>query len=315
MSRRLLMVFSLALAAGLAACGPADRAEVEDAADRAAGAVSAGAGVVDVVAREFAFDAPDSIPSGWTTFRMENAGEQEHFLVLWRLPDGTSFEDYRVEVVDVFGRVWERYTAGEIDREGAGRALGEELPAWFFTGVTPSGGPALTEPGESAQATVRLVPGTYVMECYVKTPDGRFHSEVGMLRQLTVTDESTDASPPDADVRLTLSNYEIASSGELAAGTRTVAVDVQENPEGFLAHDINLFRLEAGADVQEIVDWMDWMDLEQFRAPAPGYSLGGMEHMTAGATGYLTVRLGPGRYAWVSEGYGAQGMVRTFDVE
>ena len=60
---------------------------------------------------------------------------------------------------------------------------------------------------------------------------------------------------------------------------------------------------------------MDWMDLEGFRAPAPGYSLGGVEHMRADQTGYMTVELQPGSYAWVSEGYGVQGMVRKFEVE
>lgn len=60
---------------------------------------------------------------------------------------------------------------------------------------------------------------------------------------------------------------------------------------------------------------MDWMDLEQFRAPAPGIALGGVEHLTAGETAYMTVDLEPGRYAWVSEGYGSRGMVQEFTID
>ena len=243
MYRRALSALGAVFAVSLAACQPTDRAEDADS-DASAGQ-GAGVGVLDVVARDFAFDAPDQIPSGWTTFRMANAGQQEHFLLLWRLPDGKTFEDYRTGPVAAFSRVWERYASGEMDRAETEQALGAELPSWFFTELEPSGGPALTEPGATSQATVYLEPGTYVMECYVKAPDGKWHSELGMLRELTVTADATAASPPEADARLTLSNYEITASGELTAGTRTVAVQVQEDPEGFMAHDVNLFRLDV----------------------------------------------------------------------
>jgi hypothetical protein len=304
---------------GLGACGPNGRdaadAEIADTMADAPVEAPAATGVVDVVARDFAFDAPAEIPSGWTTFRMTNAGQQEHFLYLYRLPDGMTYERFLEEAMVPFGNVWNAYAAGEIDRSEAEARFGSELPAWFFTDITPSGGPALTEPGVTAQATVELEPGTYVMECYVKTPDGRWHTELGMQRTLVVNDESTGASPPAADAELTLSNYALASSGPLASGRRTIAVRVEESPEGFMMHDINLFRLEGDASVDEIVAWMDWMDLEGFRAPAPGHSLGGVEHMAAGGTGYLTVDLVPGDYAWVSEGYGARGVAREFTVE
>jgi hypothetical protein len=194
-------------------------------------------------------------------------------------------------------------------------ALGEEIGEWFFTDAVPSGGPALTEPGETSEATVLLEPGTYVMECYVKTPQGTWHTSRGMVTELVVTDEPNGASAPEADVRLTLSNYEIDVTGEMTTGPRTVAVHVEEDPEGFMLHDVNLVRLDGDTTVDDVVAWMDWMDLEQFRSPAPGHFLGGVEHMVSGRTGYVSVDLEPGRYAWVSEGYGARGMVEAFTVE
>lgn len=307
--------FGIALALlGAVACAQTDG----DSAEAGAAGGQAGAGqppVVEVTAEDFEFDAPRRIASGWTTFRFTNSGEEEHFFILWRLPEGKTLADYKAGVVDGFTRVWNRYASGAIDRGEAEAALGEELPEWFFAEAQPSGGAALTEPGETSQVTLELEPGTYAMECYVKTPQGTWHTERGMLRGLTVATESNGASPPEADVEVRLSNYEIATSGELAAGTRTVAVHVEENPEGFMAHDLNLVRLDADTDVQEVVAWMDWMDLDQFRAPAPGYSLGGVEHLAAGRTAYFTVDLEPGRYAWVSEGYGARGMVEEFTVE
>ena len=271
--------------------------------------------VVDIVTREFSIAAPPRIPSGWTTFRLENKGEQEHFAYIYRLPGELSFEQFRTEAMEPFGAVWEEYVRGDLTAEEAGAKFGEELPDWFFTEIVPSGGPALTEPGETSQATLQLNPGTYVIECYVKMPDGGWHTEMGMQRELTVTAEETGAEPPRADVEMMLSNYEVSLSGPLSVGPATIAVHATDTPDGFMQHDINLFRLDDGVEIGEIVAWMDWMDLTQFRAPAPGYSLGGMEHQAAGSTGYITVDLQPGRYAWVSEGYADRGMVEAFTIE
>ena len=289
----------------LAGCGPADEA---------GDAPAPAEGVVEVAARDFEFDAPETLRPGWTTFRFTNLGEQEHFFYVYRLPDDVTY-GHRREAMGPFGRVWNDYASGRLSREEADQAFAETLPEWFFTGLVPSGGPALTEPGTTATSTVRLEPGTYVVECYVKTPQGTYHTERGMQRELTVAGEPTGAEPPEADAELALSNYEIAVSGDLSAGKRTVAVRVEEDPGGMMLHDVNLFRLEDGVTVDEIVAWMDWMDLEGFRAPAPGTSLGGMDHLAAGRTGFVTVELTPGRYAWVSEAYGARGMTRAFTVE
>jgi hypothetical protein len=298
------------LAAGLAACQSGDGAS-----DGASASADAESDVVEVTAKDFEFDMPGEVPSGWTTMRFVNEGEQEHFFLLWRLPEGKTFADYRSQVAGTFLRVWSRYDSGDLTREETLEALGEELPEWFFTEAVPSGGAALTEGGRTSRVTLELEPGTYAVECYVKTPQGTWHTDRGMLRSLTVTGDVTGAAPPEADAELVLSNYEIATEGQLAAGTRTVAVRVTDTPDGFMAHDVNLFRLEDETAVEEIVAWMDWMDLDGFRSPAPGQSLGGVESMAAGSTGYMTVELEPGRYAWVSEGYGARGMVSEFTVE
>lgn len=305
MIRRPFSVLAVASFAALAAlaCAPSDDGAETD------------GGVLEVTAADFEFRAPNEVPSGWTTLRLENTGEQDHFLLLWRLPEGKTVRDYRQEVVNVFSRVFSRHASGELDRPETLEALGEKLPEWFFTEVTASGGVALTGAGRSAESTVRLEPGTHVMECYVKTPDGTWHTERGMVKQLLVTEDEAGPEAPEADVELTLSNYTIDAPERVAAGTRTVAVDVTDTPEGLMPHDVNLFRLEDGDDVEQVVGWMDWMDPEQFRSPAPGVPMGGVEHLPAGATGYMTADLEPGRYAWVSEGYGGRGMVREFTVE
>lgn len=270
-------------------------------------------GVVEVTARDFAFEAPDSIPSGWTTFEMENAGAQEHFMNLWPLPEGRSYEDYETEVIGPFERLGNMYFEGEIDRGELMERLGQELPDWFSQVIRGAGGPGLVSPGGVARTTVRLEPGTYVMECYVKTPEGQPHNFLGMMRPIVVTEEASGAPEPDADATLELANYRIETTGTLGAGARTVRVRMTEDPEGLLPHDVHLARLDEGTSVDSVVAWMDWVD--RLQAPGPAEFLGGVEQMPAGSTGYMTVELTPGRYLWVSEAYGSRGAVAEFTVE
>jgi len=266
--------------------------------------------VVEVIARDFSFEAPAEISSGWTTFRLRNEGAQEHFMILFRMPEGKTVEDYENEVAPAFDI--EAYTAGTIDRETALQTIGGLLPEWYG-GVAGAGGPGIVSRGGVAQTTIELEPGYYVIECYVKAPDGKFHSALGMLDGLTVTAEKSGASPPKADIEMTLTNYEITTEGELTSGMHTVRVRFVDTGEGMLGHDVHLVRLTDGMSVDDVVPWMDWMDA--FMAPAPAKFLGGAEQMPAGSTAYFTVTLEPGSYAWISEEFAPQGMVKEFVVE
>jgi hypothetical protein len=58
---------------------------------------------------------------------------------------------------------------------------------------------------------------------------------------------------------------------------------------------------------------MSWID--GMVSPAPVEFLGGADQMPAGSTAYFEVDLEPGSYAWISEGYAAQGAVKEFVVE
>jgi len=61
---------------------------------------------------------------------------------------------------------------------------------------------------------------------------------------------------------------------------------------------------------------MDWTQPGGLQTPAPAVFLGGLQEMPAGSTGYLTVTLEPGRYAWIAEipGTDANGFLKEFSV-
>lgn len=310
MSARLIRSTLAVLAAiALVGCQRGERSEEAAAPEAAADTASAG-GAVQVVARDFQFEIPDSIPSGWTTFRFSNEGQETHFFLLTLLPEGKTIEDYVQEVGPPFGTVMDSLRAGTMDKAAAGAYLGSHLPDWYLTSTKYMGGVGLTAPGETSQATVKLVPGTYEMECYVKAPNGQFHGMLGMIRALTVTSAESETAEPTADLEATLHNGRIEAPDSIAAGRHTIAVHYAEQPAAGLGNDLHLVRLDDQANLDDIERWMDWMEVGGLMAPAPAEFLGGVEEMPAGDTAYFTVNVPPGRYAWISERPAEQPMAK-----
>ncbi len=272
------------------------------------------ANVVDVIARDYYFVVSDSIPSGWTTLNLKNEGQCAHFIFLTLLPDSIPFERYGKEVGVPFVITWDSLQAG-MDKAKAGTLLGSLLPKWYGT-AKYMGGTGLIAPGKTTQTTLKLEPGTYIMECYMKTKEGKFHGELGMVRPLTVLGKVSDMKEPDdADIDLTLSNYKIESKGKFSPGTHRVAVHFKEHPQYGLGNDVHLVQLKEETDIDKIKEWMNWMNINGLRAPAPAEFLGGTQEMPVGYSSYFTVNLEPGRYAFISESAADKGMVEEFIVE
>jgi hypothetical protein len=271
-------------------------------------------GTVDIVARDYTFEMPSRIKSGWTTFRLFNAGMAPHFALLSRLPEGKTIENYRREVVPAFSGAMKAVVEDKGDRARAFEILGAKIPAWFGE-VRQMGGPGFIEPGGLAITTARLDPGYYVVECYIKADDGRFHAELGMLNALVVTDADSGAVLPLVDARIALSNGKIEVAGVISRGRQVVAVDFEEHPEAGLGNDVHLVRIEKEGDLDAAIRWVDWMNIDGLTHATPARFLGGTEEMPVGSTAYLTLHFEPGEYAWIAESGAAKGMVKRFRVD
>ena len=198
-----------------------------------------------------------------------------------------------------------------------------ELPEWFGR-IVFLGGPGLVAPGRVAEASVYLEPGTYLLECYVKT-DGVFHSYNpnpamdGMVAQFAVTDEANGAPEPVPTLEIDIDSEEgMHVIGTPSAGFQTVAVHFNDQTvyENFLGHDVHLARLAPDTDVDALVAWMNWMLPDGLQTPAPAEFLGGINEMPAGRTGYFKVTLTPGDYVFIAEIPAAdeKGMLHRFTV-
>jgi predicted small lipoprotein YifL len=313
MRRSSCLYMAIALLSSLAACGPGEPESAPEATEVAPEAATVSS-VIDIEATNYAFTAPPRFPSGWVTLRFDNLAPETHFMLLWRLPEGKTFGDYASEISQPFSRLYKEYRAGALAQAEFFEQLGAELPEWFGT-TRRMGGPGFTAPGRTSQTTVFLEPGEYVMECYVRAEaeEDTFHSEQGMLRPLIVTETVAAEAPPEADMEITLSNYELSVEGQPSAGEHTVRVRVEEDPEGLILHNVHLAKLDEGTSAEEVTRWLDWVDA--MLPPAPAEFLGGAGQILAGNESYFTVNLEPGRYAWVSETWGIRGMIHEFIVE
>jgi hypothetical protein len=243
--------------------------------------------VVTVHGRDFAFDAPEQIPAGLTTFRFLNAGPGLHHLVIVRLDSGKTLAD------------WQRLPPGLAS-----------FPAWAI----PAGGPNAAEPNGESNATVNLSPGNYLLVCLVDVPDGIPHFAKGMMRPLTVAAASgAAATPPTPDVTVTLSDYKFDVSGPLTAGHHVFLVRTSPGQQ----HELLLLRLEPGKAFTDVLAWMGKM-----QGPPPAHPVGGIGPAMNGTTSYFTADLAPGTYVFAcflpdardGKAHFEHGMIQTFVV-
>ncbi|TRZ45933.1 hypothetical protein [Robertkochia solimangrovi] len=258
--------------------------------------------VVEVITRHMEFYSADSISSGWTTFKYVNLSSETHFLILKKMPEGIHLEDFSSDIIPVYKEGMDRIIDGDIE---FGQKAFEKLPAWNSR-VGVIGGVGLVSPGEAGRSIINLSPGNYLMECYVKRPDGNFHSFMGMLKEIVVTEANGEQGRPNAAYEIDLSSENgIALNDIPAKGLQTFAVNFldQEGYKNLQGHDVHLVRLGKNADLDKLSSWMNWMDPKGLMSPAPSdlVFLGGIQELDEGQTGFFQVNLTPGNYALISE--------------
>jgi hypothetical protein len=217
-----------------------------------------------ITATEYAFSEPDTVRSGLVTLRLVNAGREPH----------------QAGVVRIEGR----RTPTEI----AAGLEGTVPPEWMVF----AGGPDAVNPGDTASATQLLAPGTYILVCFLPSPDGTMHLEKGMIRTLVVRGpEPAPASTLAGDDTLTLADYTFTLAHPLRAGTRTVYV---ENT-GLRLHEVMVLSLTPGKSLHDLVQGgSHWVP-----GPLPARPLGGIVALDPGRRAAFTVTLARGSYVLV----------------
>ncbi len=273
--------------------------------------------VIEIVTQEMDIQMVDTISSGWNTFRFHNNSNDTHLLLFDKYPEGKTIHDAEKFVVPVFQKGMDFITEGN-SKEGF--AEFNNLPKWFFN-VIYSGGIGLVSPGKIAETTLKLEPGNYIVECYVKMDNGMFHTSMGMATSLFVSNEVSEQKELVPTVSVLISGEEgIVFNDTIKKGKQIFSVYFkdQKSHENFLGHDINLVKIEKGADLKALVKWINWAEPKGLISPAPAglIFLGGVNDMQAGSTGYFTVLLEEGNYVLISEVPNAdsKNMLKAFTV-
>jgi hypothetical protein len=298
---RILGVVGAVAAVALCACGQKDAAKPDTSKAAQAGAPASQASfdpathVAVVHAKDFAFDAPDSVTSGWTTFKLMNDGPGYHHIEFVRVDSGETIQDL----------------VPALDAMLAGKG---PPPAWLLM----MAGPNVPNPGAESEATVNLTPGSYAILCLVDLPGGVMHFDKGMIRALKVTPAATPAPEPNADVTVTLADYSFTIQGPLTAGAHTFKI-VNKGPQ---PHEVEISRFAEGKTMKDLGEFMTAAYSGKASGPPPASPVGGVSGGIPGQVSYFTSNLAPGKYVMLCfisdlkdhKTHLEHGMVKEFEV-
>jgi uncharacterized cupredoxin-like copper-binding protein len=215
-----------------------------------------------VVARDFAFDIPDTVPAGMTTIRLKNEGPDLHHFFLVKLAEGKTLDNLLAET------------------------KGEALPSW----AVPVGGPNTPVPGGESAITVELEPGRYAALCVIPAPDGIPHVAKGMSTSFEVVPNAARTASPEADIVMSLVDYDFQLSAPLTAGEHVIEI----RTDAAQPHEVLLVQLAPGKTLNDMMGW-----IAKPNGPPPGAPIGGTVGIAPGRRNIMAVNLQPGEYALV----------------
>ena len=250
----------------LAACAGDDtaKASADSAAAASAAAVPATPVVYTITAKDFSYDAPDTITGGLVTIRLVNQGPDLHHIQLLKLDDGKTVADLT---------------------EGLKHMKPTDAPPPWVHDVA---GPNTPVPGGESSITEQLEPGNYALVCFIPGADHVPHAMKGMVRALTVLPATgATAAAPTADVTVTLKDYAWDITPALTAGKHVLRLENQAEQ----SHEMVIALLEPGKKAADLAKW-----IENQQGPPPGKPMGGISGMAKGGVVYLPVDLAPGEY-------------------
>lgn len=261
MRKMVVLVLAVGLLAG--ACGDGDDGG-SGGDERSGGAIVEA--TLAVKTSDYSFDVPASVEAGPTLATIENAaGGEAHQAQFFKLNPGKTLE----ELMAPLGK--------------------EDIPGALAVGAF-AGGVGITDPGTTSEANaiVPLTEGTWVLLCFVPSPDGTPHIAKGMVRELTVT-AGEEASLPESDGEIGLEEFGFeVPEGFTGHGTFTVTNNGQQ------PHELAVVRLGAGKTAADVSAF-----LQKPGGPPPYASIGGVQALLPTSSQQVTLDLAAGEYAFL----------------
>lgn len=245
--------------------------------------------VITVRATDFAFEIPATIRAGFVAVDLVNAGAEPHHAQLMRLNEGVTPAQFQ-----------------EALQKGPEAAL----PL-----VTLVGGPGVVATRGRQRVSLDLVPGTYVIACFVESPDGTPHVAKGMLSIFTVTGRAGRSGQLQSAGDIVLSDFAFAFPKNFTGrGTYRVV------NRGAQPHEVGFLRLAPGKTLEEVKAFFAG---QAPAGPPPIIPAGGTQGLHRGLSNYVRLNLAPGTYMAVcfipdpasGKPHTELGMITTFQVK
>lgn len=244
--------------------------------------------VVEVDAGEFFLRGPDTISAGLVTFRLRQIGDL--------LTDRAKVEAENLapatpnnDPTRAFHMLW-------VVRLKPGHTMTEWYTAHVRGDPTPwavdMGGPSSAEPPLSANASMVLEPGNYVLVCHVgsaRADKSRSHLLKGMFRSLTVLPSGTPVTElPRADVIAYITGTgQVRLEGIVRSGPQSIMV-INDAPKSY---EFMVHKLRTGRTAADAVSWR-----RTDGTPHPFASQGGLSDIPSGARRLTTIEFASGDY-------------------
>jgi hypothetical protein len=217
--------------------------------------------VVNIVARDFAFDPIPDAPSGIVEIRLRNEGPSIHHAAIYKLLAGKSADEL----------------IAALKNPGP-------PPSW----AVPVAGPNAPAPKEYSNVTTRLTPGNYTVLCFVSAGGSPPHFMKGMFRGFKVVAAKNTAVEPKTDLTVTTFDYGFKLSKAPTAGAHTVLI----TNAGKQQHELELIQLAPGKTVAQMLAWID----SDMKTPPPGKPMAGIVGILPGGHASFDVTLTPGEW-------------------
>ena len=217
-----------------------------------------------IVARDFAYQAPDTIPTGPIRLTFHNEGPSYHHVQIVHLTQEISYAD----------------VADSLPSTGV-------LPAWM---VPVGGAEGADSIARDVTLELNLPPGRYLLLCRIITPAKQLHYRLGMFRPLVVIARGARDEVPSiaAETIVRLRDHAVDGPDSVRAGLRRFRV-VNDGPT---EHHVAIARLADGRTLNDVINAKP--------GPTPVFDvLGGTAGLATGQENVLEVRLRPGRYVYL----------------
>lgn len=216
-----------------------------------------------IVAEEYGYHMPDSVPAGLVHITLHNAGHDIHEAMLIHFTDTI-----------LTAAAYADSVRAHVD---------------FPSNAEDVGGAALTLPGNSSGVWLRLAPGHYAVVCWKGD-----HLSRGMVHDLrVVASNRASGNPPRPTRELALVDFAFTFDAPLTAGRYVLHV----RNAGTEPHEADIIKATPTAGLREYLAWID-SGAHGLPPVAPVAAFG---DIYPGKEAWVELHLTPGRYFIVCE--------------